>query len=396
MTTLTFPDGFRWGVATAAHQIEGTNVNNDWWDWEHATDTLCADPSGDACDTWHRWPDDVAVCADIGVQEYRFSIEWSRIEPAPGEWSHAAVDHYRRQCQAVLDVGIDPVVTLHHFTSPRWIAADGGWTDSRTPERFAAFCGRVMSELAPVVRRVCTINEPNIVALATYLVGIFPPGTADPALRRAAEEGFIDGHRRAVEAVRVAAPGVPVGITLALADYQAVDGGEERMARIRARTQDQFLDATDGDDFIGVQTYSRERIGPDGRVPPPPGAEMVETMGYEVDPMAVANTVRRTWEHTGGRTPIFVTENGIATTDEDQRRSFVRDALVDLHACLGEGIDLRGYTYWSLLDNFEWVLGYRPRFGLVSVDRTTFERTLKPSAHWYAQVIAANALDTAH
>lgn len=393
MTRLEFPAGFRWGTATAAHQIEGGNHNNDWWDWEHAPGTACVEPSGDACDSWHRWREDVAICRDLGVDDYRFSVEWSRIEPAPGEWSTAAVAHYREQCEALLAVGIDPVVTLHHFTSPRWIAAQGGWTNPATAEHFAAFAGRIMAELGPVVRRVCTVNEPNIVSAATYLSGTFPPGTVDVELRRVANRVFIDGHRRAVDAVRSAAPGVPVGITLALVDYQAVDGGEAKLERIRSRVQDEFLDALEGDDFVGVQTYSRERIGPDGQLGPEPGRAVVETMGYEVDPEAVANTVRYAWERTGGAVPILVTENGIATDDDEQRREFVRDALVALHACIGEGIDLRGYTYWSLLDNFEWAYGYPPRFGLVSVDRETFERTPKESARWYASVIAANAVD---
>ncbi|MGH9261738.1 MAG: family 1 glycosylhydrolase, partial [Acidimicrobiales bacterium] len=159
-----FPDGFVWGTATAAHQIEGGNWNNDWWTWEHDPASPCAEPSGDACDSWNRWEDDVALVADLGLGTHRFSVEWSRIEPEDGEWSTAAVAHYRRQCEALLARGIEPTVTFHHFTTPRWLAARGGWEDPASADRFATYCGRLAGELADVLRRVCTINEPNIVA----------------------------------------------------------------------------------------------------------------------------------------------------------------------------------------------------------------------------------------
>ncbi len=176
-----------------------------------------------------------------------------------------------------------------------------------------------------------------------------------------------------------------------MTDYQPVDGGEARVERIRSRLEDVYLDATGGDDFVGVQTYSRDRIGPDGRVGPEDGVEVLD-MGYEYWPWALAACLRRAWERTRGEVPLLVTENGIGTTDDDQRIRYVRTALEGVLACLADGIDIRGYTYWSLLDNFEWAFGYRPRFGLVEVDRTTFERRPKPSAAWLGRIAAANAL----
>src|SRR5918994_3804865 len=213
--TGSFPDGFVWGTATAAHQIEGGNWNNDWWAWEHAPASPCAEPSGDACDSWDRWDDDVALVADLGFGSYRFSVEWSRIEPEDGEWSYAAVDHYRRQCEALLARGIEPTVTFHHFTTPRWLAVgQQGWEDPATADRFAAFCGRLAGELGgDLVRRACTINEPNIVATIGWLLGAFPPGKTDHDLRLRVNDVFVDAHRKAVDAIRAAAPGVPVGLT---------------------------------------------------------------------------------------------------------------------------------------------------------------------------------------
>jgi beta-glucosidase len=386
-----FPEGFRWGTATAAHQIEGGCWNNDWWRWEHTAGSGCVESSGDACDSWNRWPEDVAIVADLGFTDYRFSIEWSRIEPEDGEHATAALDHYARQCEALLEVGVEPVITFHHFTTPRWLADQGGWANPATADRFASFCERAAARLRDVMRRACTINEPNIVSTMGHLLGVFPPGVRDRDQRRRANEVFVDAHRKAVEAIRAAAPGVPVGLTLSMDDYQAVDGGESKRDQIRRGMEDVFLEATGGDDYVGVQTYSRTRIGPNGRLA---GEEGVPTlvMGYEYYPQALEATIRRAWEVTGGEVPILVTENGIGTDDDDQRIAFVRTALEGVLTCLNDGIDVRGYTYWSLLDNFEWAYGYAPRFGLVEVDRTTFLRSPKPSALWLGRVARANAL----
>lgn len=389
--TRAFPDGFVWGTATAAHQIEGGCWNNDWWRWEHTPGSGCVEPSGDACDSWNRWRDDIEILAELGVGTYRFSIEWSRIEPEEGEYGRAALDHYLRIGEALLERGIEPTITFHHFTTPRWLADQGGWVEPRTADRFAAFCERAAAHLAPVMRRACTINEPNIVATMGYLLGVFPPGERDRDLRRRANEVFVDAHRKAVDAIRTAAPGVPVGLTLSMDDYQAVDGGEAKRDQIRRSMEDVFLEATGGDDFVGVQTYSRSRIGPDGRLDNEPGVPVLP-MGYEYWPQALEATIRRAWEVTGGNVPILVTENGIGTDDDAQRVAYLRRALEGVLDCLDDGIDVRGYLCWSLLDNFEWAFGYGPRFGLVEVDRTTFARTPKPSARWFSQVVAANAL----
>lgn len=387
-----FPDGFEWGTATAAHQIEGGNWNNDWWRFEHAESTPCAEPSGDACGSYDRYEEDAEIVASLGLTSYRFSVEWSRIEPEPGEISLAALAHYRRCCEALRARGISPVVTFHHFTSPRWVADGGGWEDPATAELFARFCEVSAGALGDVMSRACTINEPNIVAWCGWQLGVFPPGrSGDKEARRRVNGVFVDGHRRAVEAIRGAAPGVPVGLTLAMTDYEALDGGEDKLERIRHRMEDEFLEATDGDDFIGVQTYTRARVGPEGRLGPEPGVPVL-VMGYEFWPQAIEGTLRRAWSFTGGRTPLLVTENGIGTDDDGQRIAYLRGALASVLRALEAGVDVRGYTYWSLLDNFEWTFGYRPRFGLVSVDRETFERSPKPSAHFFGEVAKSNRL----
>jgi beta-glucosidase len=387
----SFPDGFEWGTATAAHQIEGGNWNNDWWAWEHRPGSGVAEPSGDACDSWNRWQEDVAIVRNLGLGSYRFSIEWSRIEPEPGEWSQAALDHYRRIGEALRDEGIQPVVTFHHFSSPRWFADRGGWTAPNAADTFARFCERAARELAPILGRVCTINEPSVVAIMGYLMGMFPPGISDEEEWRRVTDSLCGAHRKAVDVIRSAAPGVPVGMALAMSDYQPLEGGEEKLNEIRAMMEDVFLDATEGDDFVGVQTYSRERVGPHGWVGPEPGVPVLP-LGYEYYPQALAATIRRAWQYTGSATPIVVTENGIGSDDDEQRIEYVKVALSGVADCLDEGIDVRGYMYWSLLDNFEWTFGYGPKFGLVETDRTTFERRLKPSAKFFADVVSRNAI----
>lgn len=391
MPAQTFPDGFRWGTATAAHQIEGGNVNNDWWRWEHTPGSGCKESSGDACDSWHRWPEDVALLRELGLTDYRFSLEWSRIEPADGELSTVALDHYAQVCEGLMEADIAPVVTFHHFTTPLWLADQGGWAHESMPDRFAAYCERAAARLDGLMARACTINEPSMVATLGHLAGMFPPGKQDRELRHRVNDIFVRSHRQAVDAIRANAKDVPVGITLAMSDYQAVDGGEAKLEHIRAAMEDVFLDATAGDDFVGVQTYSRSRVGPDGILGPEGGLPTL-IMGYEYYPESLEATIRRAWEYTKGEVPIMVTENGIGTDDDAQRIAYVRTALEGVLSCIADGIDVGGYTYWSLLDNFEWAFGYGPRFGIVDCDRVSFERTPKESARWLGRVAQANAL----
>jgi beta-glucosidase len=389
MAEARFPAGFVWGTATAAHQVEGGNWNNDWWLWEHAPGSPCQEPSGDACDHWHRWPEDIRLVADLGFNAYRFSVEWSRIEPEDGEFSRATLEHYRRVCAACRERGVEPIVTFHHFTTPRWVAARGGWIAPGTADLFARFCARTAAHLGDLAGRACTLNEPNIVATFGHLWGLFPPGKREPDLRRRANDVLIDAHRKAAGAIHAGPGSVLVGLTLAMTDNQAVAGGEAERDRYRRDMEDVFLEAARGDDFVGVQTYSRLRFGPDGLLPPEPGVPLTQ-LGYEFWPEALEATIRRAHEMTGA--PILVTENGIGTEDDAERVAYTARALRGVLACLADGIDVQGYVHWSLLDNFEWILGYRPTFGLVAVDRTTQVRTPKPSARWLGAIARANAL----
>ncbi len=390
MPELSFPEPFLWGTATAAHQIEGGNVNNDWWAMEHDPTSGCVDVSGDACDSFNRYPEDIALIADLGLGAYRFSLEWSRIEPEEGEFSTVALDHYRRMAATCHEHGILPVVTFHHFTHPRWLAAQGTWEAPNAPDLFARYCEKVTAHLGDLIGMACTINEPNVVATMGWRMGLFPPRVRDRTRRDVVNAAMVSAHRKAVDVIRSGPGDFPVGITVSMTDFQLEPGGEEWIERLRKPNEDVFLEATEGDDFIGVQTYTRMRVGADGALPAEAGVRTTQ-MGYEVWPEALGATIRRATEVTGGL-PVYVTENGIGIDDDPLRIEYVTRALAGVGECLDDGIDIRGYFYWSLLDNFEWVLGYGPTFGLIEVDRETFERTAKPSAAWFGGVARANGL----
>lgn len=387
----TFPDGFVWGTATAAHQVEGGNWNNDWWVWEHDPASPCVEVSGDACDHLWRYPDDLALLADLGFNAYRFSLKWSRIEPEEGELSTAALDHYRRMLAACHEHGLQPFLTYHHFTTPRWAVAEGGWLDPRTPERFARYCARASDHLGDLVSFACTINEPNVVALMGFMLGEFPPGHRDGGEFERATEHLQRAHVLATEAIHGSRGDAPVGLTLAMSDFRAAAGSEEFMRQVRRSMEDVWLEAVRGDDFMGAQMYTRIRFAPGSPLPQPPGpGDRSTLMGYDFWPQSLEATVRRAHEVAG--VPIYVTENGIATTDDAERIEYVTAAVEGLRRCLDDHIDVRGYVYWSMLDNFEWALGYRPTFGLVAVDRATQVREVRPSARWLGEVARTGRL----
>ncbi|TMC84995.1 MAG: glycoside hydrolase family 1 protein [Chloroflexi bacterium] len=403
--TLRFPDGFLFGASISAHQTEGGNTNSDWWWWEHIESTPCREPSGDACDFYHRGPADVAMLADLGLNSFRFGIEWARIEPAEGEFSRAALAHYRGLLDACHERGVVPIVTFHHFTVPRWLHELGGFAYDRFPSLFERYCDRAAAALGDRIGYACTINEPQGLGSSGWLLGINPPGhTDDRDGAQRAVDNLLEAHRRGAAAIRARA-GVPTGVTLALPDLQYEDGAQPGTSslEIESKVSDWFLELAreSRDDFIGVQTYTRFRYGPEGARSPghdwsDTTRELYETdettqMGYEFYPQALGGAIRRANRSCPG-VPILVTESGIATGNDEKRIAYIDRALREVTACLGDGIDVRGYMYWSLLDNFEWALGYGPTFGLVGVDRQTFARQPRPSASWLGAVARAKLL----
>ena len=383
MPGRTFPKGFLWGTSSAAYQVEGDNRNCDWWQWEQTPGHIAnGDSSAVACDGYNRYREDFALLREMGQNAHRLSVEWSRIEPAEGEFSSAQLDHYRRMLDACHEHGVTPILTFHHFTVPRWVHEAGGLASDRFAELFERYCDRSARALGDLIGYACTINEPQGLGWSGWVSGINPPGIkGDEATARLVSENLLEAHRLAAPAIR-AHTNAPVGVTLAMPDLQYEDGATPGQTglEVESAINDEFFELAKMDDFIGVQTYTRARFGPEG--PRKPAAtDEVTQMGYEFYPRALGGAIRRAWKSTGG-IPILVTENGVATTDDERRIAFMTEALDEVRNCLAEGIDVRSYIHWSLLDNFEWGFGYGPRFGLVAVDRDTFARHPKPSATW--------------
>ncbi|ASN20043.1 glycoside hydrolase family 1 protein [Arthrobacter sp. YN] len=403
----TFPDNFLWGAATAGHQIEGNNVNSDWWARELTMPGM--ELSGDACDSYHRFGEDIDLLADAGLDSYRFSLEWSRIEPVPGHFSKAELAHYRRVIEHCFKRGVTPVVTLQHFTTPQWFANDGGWLAADASEKFVRYV-REVTCILDGVEWVVTMNEPNMqAAIMTAMRRMqLAEGAqwqsptvegdgetkqnhsdfltyADPEIGRA----FTRIHHAASDVVR-AHTNAKVGWTIAAGALTAAPGGEEKLLEIRFGKEDVYWEGSRGDDFVGVQAYSSQEVDANGLVPHPPHPENT-LVGTAYRPDALSMAVRHAWNVTGG-VPVLVTENGIATADDNQRVRYIAEALQGLHQTMAEGVDVRGYLHWSLLDNFEWG-HWEPTFGLIAVDRETFVRTPKPSLARLGSIAKSNRLD---
>lgn len=389
---LTFPGDFLWGASTAAHQVEGNNVNSNWWVMEHTPGAAILEPSGDAVDHYHRYREDIGLLAEAGLNSYRFSVEWARIEPERGFVSQASLDHYRRMIDTCLEFGIEPVVTLMHFTVPRWMNETGSWRDPEAPELFARYTEAVLPILTSGVRYVCTINEPNIAAMLAggeQADNLVANGLPNPDPKVA--EALLASHRRARD-VLTAVPGLRSGWTIATQDFTPTDepGATEALREYGYPRDDWYLEQAAGDDFVGVQAYTRTFVGPDGPLPAPADAETTLT-GWEYFPRAAADGIHSAWEKSG-HTPVMVTENGIATADDARRIDYTDASLRAIHRTIEDGVDVLGYLHWSALDNYEWASGYRPTFGLIAVDRQTFARTPKPSLAWLGSIARRNAI----
>ncbi|WP_130837966.1 glycoside hydrolase family 1 protein [Lachnoclostridium sp. Marseille-P6806] len=439
-----FPEKFILGAATAAHQVEGNNIHSDYWAMEHFKHTNFNDLSLDAVDHYNRYEEDIKLLADAGLNTYRFSVEWARIEPEQGRFDRTETDHYRKVLQCCRDNGIQPIVTMMHFTSPVWLIKNGGWENKATVAAFATYCEYVAKELGDLMHYVVTINEANmglqVAAIAErYKRQMMAKMQADKANKKAGKksEGNLEGtaqvgmnfnkmlknmfwqgfenkrvfgtrspqtfvssrtpegdilvmkaHQAARQAMKAVKPDLQIGLSLSLHDIQPVEGGEEAAAKEWADEFTHYLPYIKNDDFFGLQNYTRSIIGADGIQPVPKGAETTQ-MDYEFYPRALADVIKRVsaeFNREGVTMPIIVTENGIATDDDSRRVVFIDQATKGVADCITEGLPVIGYCYWSLMDNFEWQKGFSMRFGLISVDRTTMQRTPKPSLSFLGQL----------
>lgn len=405
-----FPKGFLWGAATAPHQIEGNNTASDLWFIENQQPTIFAEPSGDAANSLELWERDLDLARDIGLNCYRFGVEWARIEPVKGRFSQAMLDHYRRVVDGCRARGLTPVVTYSHFTAPLWFSAQGGWTNSESTELFARYAGRVTQALGDGIGHAITFNEPNLLLL---LKTALPPQvweiqklTNDTAARRlgvakfvcanvaglddlpALQQGLLAAHKAGRQAIKAIRPELAVGCSLAMFDDQAA-GRHSIRDIMRAEIYGAWLDVAKGDDFIGVQNYERAVWDDKGRVPAPVAA-VRNWSGGEVYTPSLGGAVRYAHAVTGR--PVLVSEHGVGTDDDSIRASFIPSALAGLKQAIDVGVPVLGYCHWSLIDNFEWIFGYKPKYGLATVDPVTFERKAKPSAAVLGSIARRNSL----
>ena len=425
MAPRRFPPGFLWGTATSAHQVEGGNTNQ-WSEWERQPGHIWHEQrSGDACNWWHDAEQDFDRAAALGQNAHRLSIEWSRIEPVEGRFDDRAIQRYRQMLSALHARGIEPMVTLHHFTDPLWLTADGGWLDDRTPERFARFAEYAVQALGDLCSLWCTINEPVIFATMGYLNGEFPPGMRDIGATLRVARNTLLGHAAAAAAIRRVSPRHRVGLAhhvrpldadsrspldlavSALYDYlfngvvlEALRTG--RIPPPLGAGLRSVPDLAGSCDFFGLNYYTRAHVAFDYRasstmfgryftrqnVLQSDAGKAGATYG-EIYPAGLYRALKRVSKL---GVPIYITETGLPDADDDVRPQFLLDHLAAVHRAIADGVDVRGVFVWSLVDNFEWGEGWGLRFGLYALDETTQQRTLRPSGALYAAIARANAI----
>ena len=428
---IHFPNSFAWGTATAAHQVEGNNTNNNWFDWENQLDENNqprihnGDKSILAADHWNRYPDDIKLMKDLGVNHYRFSIEWSKIEPQNGDYNVESIQHYRDLCDSLIKNNITPVVTLHHFTHPIWFEKLGAFEKKENIDHFIEYSEYAFNNLKDLVPIWCTINEPSVFVSQGYFNGIFPPGKKDPVLAATVLENLLFAHTKTYKHLKSLNGGDNAQIGLVknifqfdpLRRWHILDWAFSKVLNnvFTHSTLDYFKkgystfslpgmvkkhmennDAVGAMDFIGLNYYSRMHVKGQANLTEPfvfeKRAKDIQTdMDYALYPEGFYEAL-----HTIStlKKPIYVTENGVADQGNNIREIFIKRYLYALHKGLQDGLDIRGYFYWTLMDNFEWAEGYKMKFGLYEVDFETQERTLRESSNLFAKMVKKPGVDS--
>ena len=398
-----FDKDFMIGAATAAYQTEGNNTKSDTWFLEHMKYQGYGEKSGDCADHYHTYAEDIRKMHEAGLNAYRFSFEWARIEPQENKFDEAEMNHYLDMIHVCRKYEIEPVVTLLHFTCPKWLIEKGGWEADTTPADFETYVRYVCAHLQKEnLKYMCTINEANLGTLiAGYIekakgaqkagqlqIGMDLDAMLKEQQAKEAEcmqvfgvkeanvfasprtkhgnEIICKAHHLAVQAIHELLPGTMAGMTLSISDIQSVPGGEENAKKELERIFMPFLPAIEEGDFFGIQSYTRNVFGPDGEILPSADTEVTQ-MKYEYYPQGIGQIITTLSKYYHG--PFLITENGIATDNDARRIAFIKDALKSVQKCMKQGIDVRGYLYWSLIDNWEWQSGYSMQFGLMDLDR---------------------------
>ncbi|MFH1671169.1 MAG: glycoside hydrolase family 1 protein [Candidatus Portnoybacteria bacterium] len=398
MPEVKFPKGFLWGASTSSYQVEGGNFN-DWSEWEKENAGRLGKKartywqkwqqekfpemlekenyiSGRACDHYHRFEEDFNLAKELGHNAHRFSIEWSRIEPKKGKIDQKEIEHYHQVLLALKERGIEPFVTLYHWTLPTWLAEEGGWLNPKAPYYFDRYVKIISENFFEEVKYWITLNEPNIYAFDSYFRGVWPPQKKSVFKYFKVLKNLVKSHKLAYRSLHLIDLDCQVGVArnnvyfenIPLADYL---------------WNKRFLDKIgEEQDFIGLNYYFHKRLFGNRN-------KSVNDLGWEIYPEGIYHVLRGLEKY---KKPIYITENGLADKDDTKREKFIKDHLEWTAKAIKEGVDVRGYFYWSLLDNFEWDKGFWPRFGLIEVDFKTMERKIRPSAFKYTKICKENKL----
>jgi beta-glucosidase len=422
--TFHFPKTFLWGTASAAHQVEGQNTNSDWWAWEQTPNHVVGgQTSGRACDWWegNRWQADFDRAAEDGHTTHRLSVEWSRIEPAPGQWDEAALAHYHDMVKGLKARGLTPMVTLHHFTNPQWLMERHAWETGEIVALFETFTRKVVEALREDVQLWGTINEPNVFMFNGWVAGVFPPGQKNIGLAMKVAQNALRAHAAAYRAIHALQPEALVGLPIHFRPMEpASSWALDRWAAqfqfslfsslfpdaIRTGKMRQVVGAVSIPeakgtlDYFGLNYYTADVVRFDPTLPGevfgrrsfPKGAEVDDAKVYASYPPGLGWALK--WAHTTLHLPIYITENGIGDEADKMRPRYILTHLRELSRYVNYNWDIRGYYHWSLVDNFEWERGWTHRFGLYAVDPTTQVRTPRRSAQLFAEICRAGAIST--
>lgn len=408
-----FPKGFFWGASTASHQVEGGN-HNQWTVWELANAKDLAqtahqrlswlptweeikdqaeDPenyvSGKGVDHFRRYKEDFQIAKSLNLNSFRFGIEWARIEPEEGKWDEAAIQHYKEYIAELRAMRLEPFLNIWHWTLPVWFAEKGGFKHRRNIRYFERFVQKIADELVEDVIYVITLNEPNVYSSFGYLTGEWVPQERNPATFMQVYWNLASAHKKAYRILKQKKPTLQIGMAVQLANIQA-KRPHNLLDYISTKWMRYFwnwwflIRVKKCQDFVGFNYYFTDyftgvgkRINP--KVP-------LNDLGWYMEPEGLYPLLMRVWSRF--KKPIIVTENGVADMHDDFRRWWIEETIVGMERAISEGVDLRGYFHWSLLDNFEWKYGWWPKFGLVEVDRNNgMKRTVRPSARWFSDRI---------
>ena len=378
---LKFPPGFLWGSSTSSYQVEGGIENCDW-----SKDF----PAGKACDHYNRYEEDFDLLKKLNQNTYRFSIEWSRVEPEEGKFDEKEIKHYRQVTSALKKLDIEPFVGLWHWTNPLWIKNKGGWESKKIAYYFSRYAKKIVSSLKNNVKFWITINEPEIYTSSSYVSGIWPPYKKSIFSFISVINNLIKTHKEAYKTIKKIQPDAQVGIATNNIYYEALDDPISHLVKNIVERLDHFYilnKIKNYQEFIGLNYYFHNRIK--GFKFNQNENKIVSDLGWEVYPEGIYHVLKNLRKY---KKPIYITENGLADAKDKLRKDFIRDHLFWIHKAMEEGIDVKGYFHWSLMDNLEWHKGFEPEFGLIGIDYKTLERKPRPSAFYYAEICKNNSL----